>query len=84
MASSPPGWPPSGPRRPETTRQKPAASITISSARAVAPAPAGGAGEFESVGLAVAAGPLRYDVGDDDTVVVSGKHQFLTRCTSEI
>src|SRR5215207_8696827 len=53
-------------------------------ARAAAPAAAGRAGEFESVGLAVAAGPLGHNVCDDDAVVVGGEHRVLTGCPGEV
>jgi hypothetical protein len=53
-------------------------------ARAEAPAPAGRTGELQSVGPAVAAGPLGHNVGDDDTVVVGGVHRVLTGCPGEV
>jgi hypothetical protein len=53
-------------------------------ARAGAPAAAGRAGEFQSVGLAVASGPLGHNVCDDDAVVVGSVHRVLTGCPSEV
>jgi hypothetical protein len=52
--------------------------------RAGAPAAAGGAGELESVGLAMAAGPLGHNVCDQNAVVIGGEHRLSTRRTSEI
>jgi len=85
VVSSPQGWPPSGPGRPERSRQKSAASITIGTPPVPElQVPAGRAGEFQPVGLAVAAGPLGHNVCDDDAVVVGREHRVLTRCSSEV
>src|SRR4029453_17560061 len=53
-------------------------------ARAGAPAPAGRAGELQSVGLAVAAGPLGHHVCDEDAVMVGGEHRVSARCPSQV
>ena len=85
MVSSPQGWPPSGPGRPATTRQKSAASITICSP--LVPElqlPPAGPVSSSRYGLAVAAGPLGHDVGDDDAVVVGGEYQVLTGGPGEV
>jgi hypothetical protein len=53
-------------------------------ARAGAPAAAGRAGELQSVGLAMAAGPLGHNVCDQNAVVVGGEHRLSIRRASEV
>ena len=53
-------------------------------ARTGAPGPAGGAGQLQSEGPAVAAGPLGHNVCDDEAVVVGGEHPVAAACPGEV